>query len=162
MDFTFCTYQKEDIELLKEIWNDILMEGNAFPGEKLYEKKEFEEMLEEQSAVTCILVDNKVAGYYVLHSNHIGRCRHIANASFAISKEFRGKKLAEPLVKKSIQQAKELGFRGMQFNAVVVGNTAAIHTYQKIGFEIIGTVPMGYRLKNGEYSDMHIMYLPIN
>ncbi len=162
MNFTFHTYQKEDIELLKDIWNDILVDGNAFPGEKLYEKKEFEEMLEEQSAVTCILVDNKVAGYYILHPNLIGRCRHIANASFAISKELRGRKLAEPLVKKSIQQAKELGFRGMQFNAVVAGNTVAIHTYQKIGFEIIGTIPKGYRLKNGEYSDMHIMYIPIN
>ncbi len=162
MNLTFRTYQKEDIELLKDIWNDILVDGDAFPGEKLYEIKEFEKMMEEQSAVTCILANNKVAGYYVLHPNHIGRCSHIANASFAISKEFRGKKLAEPLVKKSIQQAKELGFSGMQFNAVMVGNIAAIHTYQKIGFEIIGTIPKGYRLKNGKYSDMHIMYLPIN
>ncbi|WP_394526073.1 GNAT family N-acetyltransferase [Lacrimispora sp. JR3] len=162
MNVTFRTYQKEDVELLKEIWNDILMEGNAFPGEKLCEKEEFEEMLASQSAVTCILVEDQVAGYYILHPNHIGRCGHVANASFAIAREFRGRKLAEPLVRKCIQQAKELGFQGMQFNAVVVGNTAAIHTYQKIGFEIIGTVPRGYRLKNGEYSDMHIMYLALN
>lgn len=162
MNITFRTYKKEDVELLKDIWNDILMDGNAFPGDKLYEKEKFENMLEEQSAVTCILADNKVAGYYILHPNNIGRCSHVSNASFAISKEFRGKKLAESLVRKSIQQAKELGFRGMQFNAVVVANTAAIHTYQKIGFNIIGTISKGYRLKNGEYSDMYIMYLPIN
>ncbi len=162
MNLTFRAYQKEDVALLKEIWNDILVNSNAFPGEKCYETDEFENMLEEQSAVTCILADNEVAGYYILHPNNIGRCSHVANASFAISKEFRGKKLAEPLVRKSIQQAKELGFRGMQFNAVVVENLAAIHTYQKIGFKIIGTVPNGYRLQNNEYSDMHIMYLPID
>lgn len=162
MNITFRSYKEEDVELLRDICNDILIDGNAFPGDNLYEKKEFEDMLEEQSAVTCILADNKVAGYYILHPNNIGRCSHVANASFAISKEFRGKKLAEPLVKKSIQQAKELGFRGMQFNAVVVMNKEAIRTYQKIGFDIIGTIPKGYRLKNDEYSDMYVMYLPIN
>jgi L-amino acid N-acyltransferase YncA len=160
MNITFRAYIKDDLGLMKDIWNDILVDGIAYPGENLYEEKEFEKMLQEQSAVTCILVDNKVAGYYILHPNNIGRCSHNANASYAISKEYRGKKLAEPLVKKSIEQAKELGFRGMQYNAVVAGNTAAIHTYQKAGFEIVGTIPKGFRLKDGVYSDMHIMFLP--
>ncbi|MBU5333044.1 MAG: GNAT family N-acetyltransferase [Anaerocolumna aminovalerica] len=161
MNITFRTYKKEDIPFLKDIWNDILIGGVAFPGEVLYEEQTFEKMLEEQSAVTCILVNNEVAGYFILHPNNIGRCSHVANASYAISKEYRGRKLAEPLVKKSLEQAKELGFRGMQFNAVVTGNIAAIHTYQKAGFKIIGTIPQGFRLKNGVYSDMHIMYIPL-
>ncbi|NUU62286.1 GNAT family N-acetyltransferase [Paenibacillus agri] len=159
MHITFRDYKKEDITLLKDIWNDILIDGVAFPGEDHYEEKEFENMLEEQSAVTCILVDDEVAGYYILHPNNIGRCSHVANASYAISKLYRGRKLADPLVKKSIEQARELGFRGMQFNAVVSGNSAAIHTYQKAGFKTVGTIPEGFRLKSGVYSDMHIMYL---
>lgn len=162
MNITFRTYKKEDIELLKDTWNDILADGNAFPGDKLYEKEEFEKMLKGQSAVTCILVEDKIAGYYILHPNNIGRCSHVANASYSMSKEFRGKKLAEPLVRKSVQQAKELGFKGMQFNAVVADNIPAIHTYKKIGFKVVGTIPKGYHLKNDEYSDMHIMYLPID
>lgn len=162
MNITFKAYEKNEIEMLKDIWNDILIDGNAFPGDKLYETSEFENMLNEQSAVTCILVDNRIAGYYILHPNNIGRCSHVANASFAISKEFRGKKLAEPLVRKSIDQAKELGFKGMQFNAVLIGNTAAIHVYKKLGFKIVGTIPKGYRLKNNEYSDMYIMHISLD
>lgn len=162
MNLSFRNYKSKDIALLKDIWNDILTDGVAFPGENLYDEQDFKKMLEGQSAVTCILVDHEVAGYFILHPNNIGRCSHIANASYAISKEYRGKKLAAPLVNKSIEQAKELGFRGMQFNAVVTGNLAAIHTYQKMGFEITGTIPNGFRLKNGVYSDMHIMYLPIH
>lgn len=162
MNITFKAYKKEDIRFLKDIWNDILVDGVAFPGETLFEEEEFEKMLTEQSAVTCIFLNNKLAGYYILHPNNIGRCSHIANASYAIYKEYRGKKSAEPLVKKSIEQAKELGFRGIQFNAVVAGNAAAIHTYQKAGFEIVGTVPKGFRLKDGVYSDMHIMFLPFD
>jgi ribosomal protein S18 acetylase RimI-like enzyme len=162
MDISFRTYKKEEVTYLKEIWNDILEDGIAFPGDIPYDETGFEKMLKDQTAVICILVDQEVAGYFILHPNNIGRCGHIANASYAISKKYRGQKLAEPLVKKSIEQAKEAGFRGIQFNAVVAGNLAAIHTYQKIGFAMIGTIPKGFRLKNGEYSDMHIMYFPID
>lgn len=160
MNITFRPYANDDLAYLKDIWNDILEDGIYFPGDHLLEQTEFETLLTSQSCVTCILVDLEVAGYFILHPNNIGRCSHIANASYAISKNYRGKKLAEPLVRKSVELAKELGFRGMQFNAVVSGNTAAIHTYQKIGFNIVGTIPQGFRLKSGEYSDMHVMYLP--
>ncbi|MFC3748158.1 GNAT family N-acetyltransferase [Paenibacillus sp. GCM10012306] len=162
MNITFQSYKKDDIGLMVDIWNDILVDGVAFPGEDLYTESEFEDMLKDQSGVTCILVDDKLAGYYTLHPNNIGRCSHIANASYAISEEYRGKKLAEPLVKKSVEQARELGFSGMQFNAVVAGNIGAIHTYQKVGFQTIGTIPKGFRLKDGVLSDMYIMFLPFN
>ncbi|MCT1798596.1 GNAT family N-acetyltransferase [Aerococcus viridans] len=51
------------------------------------------------------------------------------------------------------------GFRRIQFNAVVAKNKAAIHTYEKFGFEIVGTIPGGFQVKEGRYVDMHIMYL---
>lgn len=162
MNISFRTYKKEEVTYLKDIWNDILEDGIAFPGDIIYDETGFEKMLKDQTAVICIMVNQEVAGYFVLHPNNIGRCSHVANASYAISKKYRGQKLAEPLVMKSIEQAKEAGFRGIQFNAVVAGNLAAIHTYQKIGFTMIGTIPKGFRLKNGEYSDMHIMYLPFD
>lgn len=162
MNISFRTYKKDELTYLMEIWNDILKDGNAFPGESIYEETGFEKMLKAQTVVSCILVNQEVAGYFILHPNNIGRCSHVANASYAIAKKYRGHKLAEPLVKRSIQQAKEAGFRGMQFNAVVAGNLAAIHTYLKIGFTMVGTIPGGFRLKNGGYSDMHIMYLPID
>lgn len=160
MNIEFRTYEEKDIECLKEIWNEIVDDGNAFPGENQLNTKEFEDMISSQSDVTCILTGDKLAGFYILHPNHFGRCGHVANASYCIAKEYRGKKLASHLVKRSIQKAKELGFRGMQFNAVVAGNLAAIHTYEKLGFFIVGTIPGGYRLKDGTYSDMRIMYLP--
>lgn len=160
MNICFKAYQEKDIPLMQQIWNEILQEGLSFPGDTLYEEEEFTKMLLEQSGVTCLFVDDQLAGYYILHPNNIGRCSHIANASYAIQKDYRGKKLAEPLVRNSLEEAKRLGFMGMQYNAVVTSNVAAIHTYQKIGFQIIGTIPKGYRLKNGDYSDMYIMFFP--
>lgn len=155
---TFRAYEKNDVPKMTEIWNAILRDGEAFPGETMLTEKDFEQMLAEQSAVTCMVVDGELAGYYVLHPNNIGRCSHVANASYCLDKAFRGKGLAGELVAHSLQEAKELGFLGMQFNAVVVQNHAAIHTYQKQGFQIVGTIPNGFRLKDDSYSDMHVMY----
>lgn len=158
MTITFRTFQEEDLPKLTQIWNEILLDGVAFPGEILYSEKEFEQLLLEQSAVTCLLFDGVLAGFYILHPNNIGRCSHVANATYCMEKTFRGKKLAGQLVERSLEEAKQLGFLGMQFNAVVVQNQAAIHTYQKYGFNIVGTIPNGFRLKDGSYSDMYIMY----
>ncbi len=44
-------------------------------------------------------------------------------------------------------QARELGFRILQFNAVVEDNLAAIHLYEKIGFRQIGRVCEGFQAK---------------
>lgn len=161
MNLTFQAYDPADAEFLRTVWNDILEDGNAFPGDTPLGIDDFRSFLAAQSAVTCLLADGRVAGYYILHPNNIGRCGHVANASYAVVREYRGRGLAEPLVRNSIRQAGELGFRGLQFNAVVAGNAAAIHTYRKLGFSMIGTVPGGFRLKDGTYSDMHVMYLPL-
>ena len=40
-------------------------------------------------------------------------------------------------------------------------NKAAVHTYEKFGFEIVGTIPGGFQAKDGRYVDMHIMYLDL-
>lgn len=73
----------------------------------------------------------------------------------------RGKYLGEFLVKHSIEMAKELGFKGIQFNAVVESNYAAIHIYKKVRFKEIGMIPNGFMLKDGSYSNMYIMYLSL-
>jgi ribosomal protein S18 acetylase RimI-like enzyme len=65
------------------------------------------------------------------------------------------------LVEKSLEVARAMGYRAMQYNAVVSTNTGAIALYRSLGFEIIGTVPNGFRLGPPEtprYVDMHIMY----
>lgn len=46
----------------------------------------------------------------------------------------------------------------MQFNAVVAGNVHARHLYERLGFKLVGTVPGGFLLKDGTYSDICIYY----
>ena len=112
-------------------------------GEELYTEPDFAAFLSQQDAVNILLADGVPAGYYILHPNNIGRCGHVANASYLMDKRFRGQKLGRPLVDHSVEAAKALGFRGMQFNAVVAGNRAALSIYQAAGFRMVGTIPGG-------------------
>ena len=58
----------------------------------------------------------------------------------------------------SLESARELGFRGLQFNAVVAENAAAIALYEHLGFVRLGTVPGGYRRADGRYVDTYIYF----
>ena len=40
-----------------------------------------------------------------------------------------------------MQWHRDQGYRGIQFNAVVETNEAAVRLWQSLGFEIVGTVP---------------------
>ena len=108
----------------------------------------------EQTAATCLLLDGALAGYYILHPNNIGRCGHVANASYVLDRAFRGRGLGRPLVERSLEEAAALGFRGMQFNAVVASNVHARHLYERLGFVPLGVIPGGFRMKDGHYEDI--------
>ena len=64
----------------------------------------------------------EIVGLYILHPNNVGRCGHICNASYAVKSRLRGHHIGEALVKHCMEQGKKLGFRILQFNAVVKSN----------------------------------------
>ena len=156
---------KYDIKYIKEvlkIWNDTIEEGIYFPQiETLSNEEEAHKYFISQD-YTGIAIDNdKVFGVYILHPNNIGRCGHISNASYAVSKESRGKGIGEALVRDSMEQVKKLGYKILQFNAVVISNTNAHKLYEKIGFNKIGIVKKGYINKNNEYEDIVLYYIDL-
>ena len=54
----------------------------------------------------------------------------------------------------SLAQAKRLGFRVMEFNAVVENNVHARHLHERLGFVRLGTIPGGFRMKDGSYQNI--------
>ena len=100
-------------------------------------------------------------GLYILHPNNVGRCGHIANASYGVSPGARGLGAGEKLVRHSLEMCPACGFVGLQFNAVVCTNTAAIRLYERLGFEHIGTTKNGYRLRDGSYADLFLFNKPL-
>ena len=56
---------------------------------------------------------------------------------------------------------REQGYRGIQFNAVVETNTAAVALWESVGFEVVGTVPGAFEHPVHGYVGLHVMYLPL-
>lgn len=138
-------YNKKYLEEAMCIWNNIIEDGIYFP----------------QIDVLKDLEEEKVYGVYILHPNNIGRCGHICNASYAVDKNIRGKGVGEALVRDCIKQGAKLGYKILQFNAVVLSNETAHRLYKKIGFNEIGIVKKGYLNKNNEYEDIVLYYVDL-
>jgi len=153
-------YSEQDIPAMLEIWNEVVDNGNAFPQMERLTENEAVEFFSGQSFTG--LAENRgrgeVLGLYILHPNNIGRCGHISNASYAVKSSARGLHIGEKLVKHSMEKGKELGFKILQFNAVVKTNVSAIHLYEKLGFIRLGVIPNGFLLKDGSYEDIIPFY----
>lgn len=155
-------YLKEDLNKIIDIWNEVIEEGNAFTYDEPFSFEESKKFFEEQSATRVIIVDDQIAGVYVLHPNFAGRCKHIANASYAIMSNYRGQGLGEMLVKDSLKVARDLSFKILQFNAVVETNYGAIYLYKKLGFTALDSINNGFRLKDGSYANMIPFYIELD
>ena len=138
------------------IWNQVVEDGVAFPQEELLTQESGEEFFAAQSY--CGVAEDTdtktVHGLYILHSNNVGRCGHICNASYAVDRNLRGVHIGEKLVSDCLAQAKRIGFGILQFNAVVAGNVHARHLYERLGFTQLGVIPKGFRMKDGSYEDI--------
>ena len=147
-------YEAADLPAMIAIWNEVVEEGVAFPQEDRLTRQTGAAFFAGQSLSAVAEEDGAVLGLYILHPNNIGRCGHIANASYAVSSEWRGRHVGEALVKDCLVQAAALGFRVMQFNAVVESNVHARHLYERLGFVPLGVIPGGFRMKDGRYENI--------
>lgn len=148
-------YHPGDIPDMISIWNEIVEEGIAFPQEELLDETSGKAFFDSQTyCAVAEDMDGKLYGLYILHPNNVGRCGHICNASYAVRSDVRGRHIGQKLVKDCLTQAKEKGFRILQFNAVVATNVHARHLYERLGFQQLGVIPGGFRLRDGHYEDI--------
>lgn len=163
MQIEVRAHKKADIPAMCAIWNEVVESGDAFPQTETLDKSAGERFFGEQSycGVAVDTATGELAGLYILHPNNVGRCGHICNASYAVCGSRRGQGVGELLVRDCIAQAKRLGFRILQFNAVVKTNTAARRLYQKLGFVELGEIPGGFHMPDGRYESIIPYYLPL-
>ncbi len=149
-------YKKEDVPAMRAIWNEVVAEGVAFPQMEELTQRQAEDFFANQSR--CGVAEEpetgRVVGLYILHPNNVGRCGHIANASYAVAGNARGLGAGQALVRHSLQIAARLDFRVMQFNAVVAENLRARRLYERLGFRQLGVIPGGFLTKDGRYVDI--------
>lgn len=102
--------------------------------------------------------DGEVVGTFFICANQPGLGAHVANAGYMVHPSHRGRGIARQLCLFSLDEARRLGFRAMQFNAVVSTNTVAIRLWEQCGFIRIGTVPGGFQHQTLGLVDTYVMY----
>jgi GNAT superfamily N-acetyltransferase len=111
---------------------------------------------------TVVLEDGgELLGSARMGPNRPGRGDHIGTASFMVAPEARGRGVGRALGEYVVQWHRDQGYRGIQFNAVVETNTAAVRLWHSLGFEIVGTVPGAFRSPTHGYVGLHVMYLSL-
>lgn len=155
-------YEEKDLPALTGIWNEVVEAGLAFPQEEALDPAGAAEFFASQSFTGAAEENGEIVGLYILHPNNVGRCGHIANASYAVRSDLRGKHIGRQLVTDCLKRCGELGFRVLQFNAVVADNKPALALYESLGFQRLGVIPGGFRKKDGSYADIIPHYFEVS
>ncbi|AUD07311.1 GNAT family N-acetyltransferase [Spirosoma pollinicola] len=104
------------------------------------------------------VLDGLVVGTFVLKDNQPDLGSHIANGSYMTLASASGQGVGRAMGAFSINEAKRLGYKAMQFNIVIKTNELAVQLWQKLGFNIIGEVPEAFNHRQHGLINAYIMY----
>lgn len=105
--------------------------------------------------------DGAVLGTARMGPNRPGHGDHIGTASFMVAPQARGRGVGRALGEHVVHWHRDHGFAGIQFNAVVEINAAAVALWRSLGFEVVGTVPGAFRSPAHGRVGLHVMFLSL-
>lgn len=153
----------DDWPAIRPIFEAVVSAGEtyAYP-EDLTSDQARDLWLEPPPAATVVLEDDgQVLGTAKMGPNRPARGDHVGTASFMVAPDARGRGVGRRLAEHVVQWHRDQGFRGIQFNAVVETNTAAVALWRSLGFEIVGTVPGAFRSATHGFVGLHVMHLDL-
>jgi L-amino acid N-acyltransferase YncA len=149
----------KDFESVWEIFHLVIKTGDTYVFNPDTPKKDLRKHWFASYMKTYVLEDqNRIYGTYILKPNQIDLGSHIANGSYMVHPDARRKGFGEAMCMHSIKEAKKLGFKAIQFNMIVSTNNPAIALWKKMGFEIIGIIPDGFKHFSKGFVDAYIMF----
>ena len=109
---------------------------------------------------SCYIIENntQVMGSYYICTNQEGGGDHICNCGFIVKSGVAGNGYGRLMVNHSLNLAKKMGFKGMQFNFVVSNNKNAINLWKSVGFEIVGRLPLAFHHPTDGLIDALVMF----
>ena len=150
---------KDDFDQIWEIFHQIVSTGETYAININTDKNEAHQIWIEQPQKTYVCVENKkVLGTYFLKQNHDGGGSHVCNCGYMVAMESGGKGLGTMMCKHSQKIAKELGYKAMQFNLVLVSNKQAVSLWTKLGFDTVGKIPKAFNHPKFGYVDALVMH----
>lgn len=148
-----------DGDAVWEIIHQIIIEGDTlvFSPDSTKEKMLTYWAADDKLAYVAEL-NGTIVGTMYIKQNQPDLGSHVANAGYLVHPSHRGKGIAEQMCRFSLEEARNLGFKAMQFNIVINTNTVAVRVWQKCGFEIIGRLPKAFQHQKLGFVDAFVMY----
>lgn len=144
---------------LWEIFRTVVETGDTYPYAPDTTEEEAKALWIDAVQATYVAVeDGRVIGTYTLKPNQPGLGAHVCNAGYMVAPDVRGKGIGRALCAHSLDEARKLGFRAMQYNLVVCTNKGAIRLWKEMGFETVGTISGAFNHATEGYVDALIMY----
>lgn len=102
--------------------------------------------------------DGEILGTYWIKANQLGLGSHVGNGAYMVSPNARGRGIGRMMAEHSIEEARRVGFKSIQFNFVVKSNEVAVKLWKSVGFEIIGESPDAFDHRINGLTNAYIMY----
>lgn len=149
-----------DWSMVWPIVREVVREQETFPYDPgLTAEQAYGMWVETPPGLTVVAVDgDRVLGTAKMGTNRPGPGAHVSTASFMVAADARGRGVGTALCRYALAWARQRGYAGMQFNAVVESNTTAVELYRRHGFEVIGTVPRAFAHPALGRVGLHLMY----
>jgi ribosomal protein S18 acetylase RimI-like enzyme len=148
-----------DYESIWKIFSSIVTSGETYPFDPDTTKKQAYKIWMQDPAATFVALRNdEILGTYYIKPNQPALGAHVCNCGYMVSERARGQGIATQMCEHSQEIAVELGFKAMQFNLVVTTNEGAVRLWQRLGFDIVGTIPKAFDHRQLGFVDAYVMY----
>ena len=129
---------KSDDNLDYSLFSWQLKSGDSYPQDKLETIDDFRNYFLTHNVFVCVSNHdpNMVIGAYYVKPNFPGRGSHVCNAGFLVHPDYRRHGLGKFWSQSFLFIARDLGYEASFFNLVYVTNSAAVHIYKTLGFQI--------------------------
>ena len=153
-------FEAHDWPAVWPIIREVVTAGETFTYDPAMSEQEARATwIERPPGRTTVVVDEgRVLGTAKMGPNRPGPGAHVATASFMVAAGARGRGVGTLLCRDALSWASSQPYVGMQFNAVAASNEAAVRVYERLGFEILGTVPGAFAHPALGRVGLHLMY----
>jgi len=148
-----------DHDSIWDIFREIVSAGDSLANSPDAPREEaLQDWVIDPEATFVAELDGKVVGVYSLKPNQRGLGSHVCNCGYMVAGSARRQGVGRAMCRHSLEEARRLGYRAMQFNFVVSTNQQAVQLWRQMGFEIAGRLPEAFRHPQLGFVDALVMF----
>jgi L-amino acid N-acyltransferase YncA len=149
----------KDYDAVWHIFHQVVAPGDTYAIDPAISREDaFDYWFRSDTRTYVAELDGRVAGTYTLRPNRAGGGGHVSNASFMVDPAVRAQGVGRAMAEHSLDEARRLGYRAMQFNFVASTNEHAVRLWQTLEFRIVGTLPGAFRHPEKGFVDAYVMF----